>query len=78
MSWKPIKSQLVMANLDGRVRQVRATEWNPETGAVKVAWPPQNPRKASHTRFSMVKMTQLDEAWYQPLHPDAFTSATRG
>ena len=77
MSWKPIKSQLVMANLDGRVRQVRATEWNPETGAVKVAWPPQDPTVGSRTRFSTVKMTQLDAARYEPLHPEAFRSATR-
>jgi len=78
MSWKPIKSQLVMANLDGRVRQVRATEWDPDTGGVKVAWPPQDPRVASYTRFPMVKMTQLDEARYEPLHPDAFRAATKG
>jgi len=42
MPWKPIAGQVVLARLDGKVRQVLVTAWDSYTGAVKVDWPPEN------------------------------------
>jgi hypothetical protein len=75
-SWRPISGQLVVANLDGKVRQVLATAWNPFTHAVKVAWPPENEAGISRRGFSHIGQTEIAEARYEPLDPDAFKSAT--
>jgi hypothetical protein len=78
MSWKPISEQLVIANLDGKVRQVLVTAWNPFTSAVKVAWPPETQGADSRRRFSLVGRTEIAEARYEPLDPDGFKAATKG
>jgi hypothetical protein len=78
MAWKPINGQLVLAKLDGQIRQLLVTAWNPYTGAVRVAWPPQSPAVVSRHRFSHVGKTEIDEARYEPLDPDAFRADTRG
>jgi len=78
MRWKAISGQLVVANLDGKVRRVFVTAWNPFTSAVKVAWPPENKASASRRGFSLIGQTEIAEANYEPLDPDAFRAATRG
>ena len=78
MPWKPITEQAVMARLDGQVREVLATAWNSSTGAVKVAWPPQNQAISAPNRFSRVGKTEVPEARYEPLDADAFKLATKG
>ena len=79
MPWKPVTGQVVIARLDGHVREFLVTAWNSDTGDVKVAWPPQNPAVASRRPLSSnVGKTQIAEARYEPLDPDAFRSATRG
>ena len=79
MPWKPVTGQVVIARLDGHVREFLVTAWNSETGDVKVAWPPQNPAAVSrHPISSNVGKTQIAEARYEPLDPDAFRAATKG
>jgi hypothetical protein len=79
MPWKPVTGQVVIARLDGQVREFLVTAWNSDTGDVKVAWPPQNPAVTSRRPLSSnVGKTQIAEARYEPLDPDAFRSATRG
>lgn len=77
-SWRPIADQLVVANLDGQVRQVLVTAWNPYTNAVKVAWPPGNLPTVARRSFSQIRQTELAEVRYEPLEPDAFRAATKG
>ena len=50
MAWKPIAGQVVLARLDGKVRQVLVTAWDSYTGAVRVDWPPENPAVVSRYR----------------------------
>jgi hypothetical protein len=78
MRWKAISGQHVVAHLDGKVRQVLVTAWNPFTSAVKVAWPPENKAVASRRGFSLIGKTEIAEARYEPLDPDAFRAATKG
>jgi len=78
MPWKPVTGQVVIARLDGHVRELLVTAWNSDSGAVKVAWPPQNAAVVSRRAFSDVGKTQIAEARYEPLDPDAFKAATRG
>jgi hypothetical protein len=77
MRWKPISDQLVVANLDGKVREVLVTAWNPFTSAVKVAWPPENKARVSRRGFSHIGETEIAESHYEPLDPDAFSAATK-
>jgi hypothetical protein len=78
MPWKPVTGQVVFARLDGQVRGVLVTAWHRYTGAVRVNWPPENRAVVSHDRFSRVRKTEIDNARYEPLDPDAFRAATQG
>jgi hypothetical protein len=41
MTWHKLRSlQEVEVSVDGHVHRVLAAEWDDETGAVKVLWPP--------------------------------------
>jgi len=78
MPWKPVTGQIVIARLDGQVREVVVTAWHRYSGAVKVAWPPQPPTVFSRHPFSTsVGKTEIPEAQYEPLDPDAFGAATK-
>ena len=76
--WKPITGQTVIARFDGQMRELVVTAWNSFTGDVRVAWPPRNRAVVSGRGHSMAGMTQIPEARYEPLDPDAFRTATRG
>ena len=76
MAWQPVSGQVVVAHLDGKVRQVLVTAWNPYTRAVKVSWPPKGTAAVSHHRFPVVRNTEIGEASYEPLDPHAFREAT--
>lgn len=78
MSWRPVTGQAVLARLDGQVREVLVTAWDSISGAVKVAWPPQNPALVPGRRFSRMRTTEIAKARYEPLDPDAFETATSG
>ena len=78
MPWKPVTGQLVLARLDGKVRQLLVTAWNSDTGAVKVDWPPQTHSEVSRNRFSHTGKTKIDKTLYEPLDPDAFRTLTQG
>jgi hypothetical protein len=77
MPWKPVTEQFVVANLGGKVRQLRVTAWNSDTEAVKVDWPIQV-TTSSPSRFSNQGKTKIEKAFYEPLDPDGFLTATRG
>ena len=53
MPWKAVAGHFVVAQLDGKVRQVLALAWNSGTGAVRVDWPLQTPANSSH-RYSRI------------------------
>jgi len=79
MAWKVVTGQVVIARLDGQVREVVVTAWDPYSGAVRVAWPPRSPDFASrHPLSSNVGKTEIAEARYEPLDPEAFRLATKG
>jgi len=79
MAWKAVTGQIVLARLDGQVREVVVTAWDPYSGAVKVAWPPHSPAFVSrHPLSSNVGKTEIAEARYEPLDPEAFRLATKG
>jgi len=78
MAWKSVTGQVVLARLDGQVREVVVTAWDSYTGAVRVDWPLENPTTASRYRASRVRKTELDEARYEPLDPVVFRANTKG
>ena len=78
MTWKPVTGQVVIARLDGQVREVNVLAWNSISGAVKVAWPPQNPAVVPHRRYSTVRQTEIAVACYEPLDPVSFRAETKG
>jgi len=78
MPWKPIAGQVVLARLDGKVRQVLVTAWDSYTGAVKVDWPPENGAVVSRYRLPNARKTVIDRARYEPLDPVAFNADTKG
>ena len=78
MRWRAISGQLVVANLDGEVRQVLVTAWNPFTSSVKMAWPPENRTAVSCRGRPQVGQTEIAEASYEPLDLDAFGATTKG
>ncbi len=78
MTWKPVTGQVVIARLDGQVREVLVLAWNSISGAVKVAWPPQNPAVVPHRRYSTVRQTEIAVACYEPLDPVSFRAETKG
>lgn len=78
MTWKPVIGQTVMARLDGAVREVWVTAWDSASGAVRVAWPLQDPSVLALHPHSAPRRTEFATARYEPLDPDAFIAATRG
>jgi hypothetical protein len=78
MTWKPVTGQSVLVRLDGQVRQVVVMAWDSFNGAVKVAWPPQNPALLPGHRSSRTRTTEIAVARYEPLDPESFRAATRG
>ena len=78
MAWKPVTGHVVIARLDGQVREVLVTAWNSIGGAVRVAWPPTHPAVAPRHRFAMVRQTEIAAACYEPLDPVAFRADTTG
>jgi hypothetical protein len=79
MVWKAVTGQIVLARLDGQIREVTVTAWNPISGAIKVAWPVQNAAFSSrHPRSSNFGKTEVAETRYEPLDPEAFRLATKG
>lgn|ERR1700688_4832062 len=79
LPWKAVTGQIVIARLDGQVRELLVTAWHRYSGAVKVAWPPQNPAVVSRHPFSSnVGKTEIAEAGYEPLDPESFRLATKG
>ena len=80
MAWKPIgQQQWVLARLDGKVREVLVTAWESYSGAVTVAWPPDNQVAAARYPYSRkAKRTEIAKTGYEPLDPDAFKLATEG
>jgi hypothetical protein len=79
MAWKAVTGQIVLARLGGQVREVVVTAWNPFSGAVKVAWPLQSSTLGvRHPRSSHAGKTEIAEAGYEPLDPEAFQLATKG
>ena len=78
MAWKRITEQLVVAHLDGKVRQVLVTAWESHSGSVQVEWPPLNPALVAPNPYSHAGKTTIEKAHYEPLDPDAFRVATTG
>lgn len=78
MPWKPIPEQAVMVRLEGKVRKVMATVWNPSTGAVKVDWPPQRVAIASPAHTAHGGKMEIAKSRYEPLDPAAFKAGTKG
>jgi len=78
VSWKPITDQLVVAHLDGKVRQVVVTAWESHSGAIRVDWPHQNPATASSNPYARVGKRQIEKSRYEPLDPEGFRAATTG
>jgi len=78
MPWKPVTGQVVVARIDGYVRELLVVAWNSGNGDVRVAWPRHNPAVTPLHRFSTVRTTQISKAHYEPLDPDGFGAATRG
>ncbi len=76
-SWRPVLNQFVVAKVDGKIRRVEVTEWNPFTNAVRVAWPRDMPSTVS-LPVSQVRTTEIAEARYEPLDPTGFKAATKG
>ena len=67
----------MVARLDGRVREVRVTDWDSYSGAVRVLWPPQPPSAVARLSQNFGK-TKIAEAQYEPLDPESFKVATKG
>jgi len=78
VAWKPVTGQVVLARLDGQVREVVVTAWDSYTGAVRVDWPPESPATVSRFRPPRLRKTELDEVRYEPLDPIAFRVNTKG
>jgi len=78
MAWKSVTGLIVFARLDGQVREAAVTAWDSYTGAVRVDWPPETPATVSRFRPPRLRMTELDEARYEPLDPIAFRANTKG
>ena len=78
LTWKPVIGQMVFARLGGEVREVLVIAWDSASGAVRVAWPPQNPSVLALHPHSVPRRTELASARYEPLDPDGFRAATRG
>jgi hypothetical protein len=78
MAWKQIAEQIVVAHLGGKVRPVLVIAWESHTGAIRVAWPPQNPAIEAPNPYSHVGKTRIEKVDYEPLDPDGFRVATSG
>jgi len=78
MAWKQITEQLVVAHLDGQVRQLLVTAWDSYSGSIKVEWPLLNPAMVRPNPYSHARKTTIEKAHYEPLDPDAFRVATTG
>jgi hypothetical protein len=78
MTWKPISDQIVVANVDGKVRQLLVTAWDSYTGAIKVDWPRHHPALVSANLFSHAGKTKIAQSDFEPLDPDSFRAATSG
>ncbi|MEA2715905.1 MAG: hypothetical protein QOI99_222 [Actinomycetota bacterium] len=61
MAWRKLRSlQEVEASVDGARRRVLAAEWDDETGAVKVLWPP------GPGAFAAQSHRVVDDGAYEP------------
>jgi hypothetical protein len=78
MAWKRISDQLVVAHLDGKVRQLLVTAWDSYSGAIHVDWPPVPPGATTHSAHTRVRKTTIEKSRYEPLDPEAFRLATSG
>jgi hypothetical protein len=78
MAWKRINEQLVVAHLDGKVRQLLVTAWDSYSGAIHVDWPPVPPGASAHGPHGRVRQATIEKSHYEPLDPDGFKVATTG
>ncbi len=77
MAWRSVAGQLVVAHLCGRLERVRVTDWDPDTGAVRVVWPPHDADGVSARTFAEGR-TEIPKDRYLPLDPRGFRAATAG
>lgn len=76
MAWIRITARLeVRAVIEGKPWRLRVREWNPETRAVRVVWPPTRPLGA---RAPLIPPAELAEGAYHPVHPPRFERLTDG